>query len=91
MGFQKGVSGNPGGKSKTPKEVQTLARQYTAHAIGALVKALTEPNERVKAADILLERGWGKVTQPMSGPDDGPIEVFHRIERTIVRPENPDR
>lgn len=90
MGFQKGVSGNPGGKSKTPKEVQTLARQYTAQAIGALVKALAEPNERVKAADILLERGWGKVTQPYSGPDGGALEVIHRIERAIVRPPHRD-
>jgi hypothetical protein len=90
MPFQKGVSGNPGGKSKIPKEVQTLAREYTADAIKALVTALKEPNERVKAADILLERGWGKVTQPHSGPDDGPLEVIHRIERAIVRPPHRD-
>lgn len=86
MRFQKGVSGNPGGKSKTPKEVQTLAREHTAHAIAALVKALSEPNERVKAADILLERGWGKVTQPISGPDDGPIRAAISVEVTFIDP-----
>jgi hypothetical protein len=44
---------------------------------------------RVSAANAILDRGWGKATQPV-GNDDGPLELIHRIERVIVHPENPD-
>jgi hypothetical protein len=45
---------------------------------------------RVSAANAVLDRGWGKATQPMESGDDGALEVIHRIERVIVDPENPD-
>jgi len=32
----------------------------------------------VHAAQILLERGWGKPHQTVSGEDDGPIEIIIR-------------
>jgi hypothetical protein len=46
---------------------------------------------RVSAANALLDRGWGKATQPLGGGDDGALELIHRIERVIVHPDNPDR
>ena len=39
---------------------------------------------RVAAATALLDRGWGKPTQPIAGDDEaGPMRVA-RIERVIV-------
>jgi hypothetical protein len=45
---------------------------------------------RVSAANAILDRGWGKATQPV-GNGDGALELIHRIERIIVDPENQDR
>ena len=88
MPFKPGQSGNPGGKPKIPKEVQTLARQYTAEAVKALTDALKNPRERVAAATELLNRGWGKPRQVIEAtvrhidPDSIPdAELATYIER----------
>ena len=48
------------------------------------------PAARVSAANAILDRGWGKATQPLANGDDGALELIHRIERVIVHPENSD-
>jgi hypothetical protein len=79
--------------------IRSLARSHTRTAITVLVKVMRSedatPAARVSAANAILDRGWGKATQPV-GSVEGPIEVIHKIERTIVHPkivhsENPDR
>ena len=68
--FQKGVSGNPGGRPKVLGDVQELARQQSPQAIDALAKIMSDekapPAARVAAANALLDRGYGKPTQPIS-------------------------
>lgn len=65
MPFQKGKSGNPGGRRKADVQIKELARKHTAAAVSTLVKALKAKAERtrVAAAEALLDRGWGKATQ----------------------------
>ena len=70
-GFSKGQSANPGGRRKKTAEdieVQQIARQHGATAIDALVKIATKgksESARVSAAIALLDRGFGKPTQPV--------------------------
>ncbi len=68
--FPKGVSGNPGGRPKVLGDVQELAREQSPQAINTLAKIMndekTPPTARVAAANALLDRGYGKPTQPIS-------------------------
>ena len=69
--FQKGQSGNPGGRPKVVAEVKELAREHTAEAIRTLVSIMTNskspPAARVSAANALLDRGYGKPPQHITG------------------------
>ena len=68
--FPKGVSGNPGGRPKVLADVQELARERSPDAINTLVAIMDDqkapPAARVAAANSLLDRGYGKPTQPIS-------------------------
>jgi hypothetical protein len=70
MPFEKGKSGNPGGRPKVVGEVQALARQHTPEAIKTLALIMHDENAppaaRVSAANAIIDRGYGKPTQPMS-------------------------
>lgn len=85
--FQPGRTGNPGGRPKLPedvKHVRELARQYTEDAISALVGVIKKSSSdaaRVSAANVLLDRGWGKPEQPLTGMDGGPIEIATKDQR----------
>ena len=83
--FPKGNSANPGGRPKLPEEikhVRELARQHTLDAVAALVGVLTSqsPGARVSAALALLDRGWGKSEQPITGPDGGALQAKITVE-----------
>lgn len=68
--FEKGKSGNPGGRPKVIGEIRDLARAHTTEAIETLVAILRNtklpPAARVSAANAILDRGWGKPTQDMN-------------------------
>lgn len=80
--------------AKAIAQIRSLARAHTDSAIAALVGVMNQPSSPpaaiVSAASALLDRGWGKPTQPIGGDDEfDPIRMA-QIERRIVDPANPD-
>lgn len=71
--FKKGFSGNPNGFPKALVDIQALARTYTTEAFGTLVGLMRnseDDNVKLKAAEAVLERAWGKPVQPIDGGNE---------------------
>jgi HEAT repeat protein len=79
MPYKPGECGNPSGRPKADIRLKELAREHTERAIQALVLALDDERTRVAAAVALLDRGYGKPAQAITGEDGGAIiqEVRH--------------
>src|SRR5262245_61023409 len=63
--------------AKPPCDIRSLAQAHTEDAIKTLAEITKQADAsaaaRVSAAIALLDRGWGKSTQPIS-PDADPLE-----------------
>ena len=79
-------------RARTLTEIRSLARSHTRTAIRVLVGIMRSddatPAARVSAANAILDRGWGKVAQPVENGEDQPLELVHRVERVIVHPDD---
>jgi len=82
-GDARGCERNPGGRPKVVAEVKELARKHTGKAIETLVSIMdnpkTAPAARVSAANALLDRGYGKPPQHITG-EGGPSFVVRLPE-----------
>jgi hypothetical protein len=87
--FQKGVSGNPVGRSKDTHAISQLAKAYTEEAIEKLaeiMRAGKTEQAQVRVAEALLDRGWGKASQHIGGSEGGePIQIYLK---NFVLPED---
>jgi hypothetical protein len=84
--FVKGISGNPGGRPKGLNDVTLEARKLTPLCIRELKRILSDPSARdqskVKAAEVLLNRAWGKAPVVFSGEGgEGPATFTILLDR----------
>lgn len=79
--------------AKASIDLRSLARSHTGTAVRTLASIMNQsdapPAARVGAASALLDRGWGKPTQPHDGDGEGgAIKLHHTIEQHIVDPKD---
>ena len=73
--FRPGASGNPGGRPGALSDVRELAREHTPAAVAKLAHIMEKGKSEqacIAAASALLDRGWGRPTQPIAGDNDMP-------------------
>lgn len=88
-GKREGAGRPKGAPNKANASLREAAREYTEDALGALVKVLKETDSdaaRVSAAREILDRGFGKASQVISGDEDGgPVQLATEIRLVGVR------
>ncbi len=73
--FVKGVCPyKGGGRPKRLKELTEIAQMYTVEAVQTCVEIMLDEkaknSDRIRASEVVLERGWGKPVQPITGGED---------------------
>lgn len=80
-----------GSRNKSTADVKALARKYTEKAMAELGRLATEAQSeqaRVAAIRELLDRGYGKSAQPLTGEGgEGPINHSLKVEFVKARTE----
>lgn len=83
--FPPGKSGNPSGRPKALIPVEEAARALTPAAMAALGEIVQDKAQpaaaRARAAEILLDRAWGKPRQSVeaSGPNGAPLPALYTL------------
>jgi hypothetical protein len=90
-------AGNQEAKKANHKKPRIITQKLIARlqdadgaALDRLIAALIAKAQEgdVPAIREVMDRVEGKVPQAIENGDDGPLELLHRIERVIVRPQD---
>ena len=87
MPWQKGQSGNPGGRKPVHESLAEMVRKRTRDGKILLEKAMEllehpDPDVRKATVAMLKEWGWGKAPQPVQvqpGPDGPLMQIVYPI------------
>jgi hypothetical protein len=94
--FEKGQSGNPNGRPKMPEELREAFRAAGPKALATLLEILdgnfegTKPADRLRASEILLNRGYGMPVQAIDAEisDLRPIVLDPKLAGMVRRDPN---
>lgn len=92
LGGKRPGAGRPKGRpNKVGADVRAMAQQYGAEAVKRLYELMTTAESeqaQISAAKELLDRGYGKSTQPIAGdPDMPPVGVCMPTVIELVAPD----
>jgi len=77
--FKKGQSGNPGGKKPMDDETKAILKAAAPDAAKLMVKMMNDPKVqpklRMQAGEVVMDRVYGKATQPIEGGMDNTIKI----------------
>lgn len=63
---------------KAPLNIRSIARKHTEEAIETLLYWMRQRDNAkasVSAAEYIVDRGWGKPSQAITGKDEEPIQI----------------
>ena len=83
-GFQRGRSGNPGGRPKLPAEMREMFRAKAPQALEVLTRCLQSDDDRIAmmAAQAILDRGYGRPTQSIDANiNDNPVRYIVELPK----------
>ena len=90
--FKKGQSGNPKGRPKLPDLREAMAKvmgeeKDGMQAVEMVLKALRAKAVKgdVRAAAELLDRAYGKASQPIENKLSGEVELKHTAEIKVLK------
>ena len=78
--WKPGQSGNPAGRPKPEVDIAALARKHGPRCIEVAARLLASKDEKMRlaAAIALLDRGWGRPAQAITGENGQPIAIDFR-------------
>lgn len=91
MSGNRGKGRPKGAVNKATKDIKEIARSFTPKAMETLVALLgrdDSPAAQLGAARELLDRGYGKASQPIAGDEDAPLRVVNELVLRGVRSDS---